>query len=135
MSAAMAVTMAMTAAAVLAADTADEATASQTTLRPPVYLYGVADLEKLRQANPGHYARAEQVIAASDEICKPGKDEVHFAKFDAKDVTCQNMILKTSNPPKREIGFTLDEVRYVALITLTDSEAQFRRVPLDGARK
>jgi hypothetical protein len=121
--------------AVTAAGGADEAPAAQTAQPTRVYLFGAADMEKLRQANPDHYARAQQIIAASDEICKPGKDEVHFAKFDAKDVSCQNMILKTSNPPKREIGFTLDEVRYVALITLTDSEGKFRRVPLEQAPK
>jgi hypothetical protein len=134
MSVAMAATIAMTAAG-MAADKADEAAPSRIAPPPLVYLYGRADMEKLREANPGHYARAQQIIAASDEICKPGKDEVYFAKFDAKDVSCQNMFVKTSNPPKREIGFTLDDVRYVALITLTDAEAKFRRVPLDGASK
>jgi hypothetical protein len=133
MSAAIAVAVAMT-AAVMAADGADEAPAVRTA-PPTIYLYGLTDLEKLRQVNPGHYARAQQIIAASDEICKPGRDEMIFAKFDAKDVSCQNMFVKTSNPPKREIGFTLDDVRYVALITLRGAEPTFHRVPLHGPSK
>jgi hypothetical protein len=28
--------------------------------------------------------------------------------------------VKTSNPPKREISFRLDDTRYVALVTLTE---------------
>lgn len=99
----------------------------------PIYLYGEADLAKLKASNPGHYARAEGVIASSEEICQPGKDEIQYVKYDAKDVRCQHMIVKTSNPPKREIGFTLDDVRYVAIITLKDAQARFYHVPRDPA--
>jgi len=94
-----------------------------------VYLYGVTSMEQLKSANPNHYARAERIIAAADEICKPGPDEVEFVKFDAKEISCRGMLVKLSNPPKREIGFTLDDVRYVALVTLTDSKPEFRQVP------
>ena len=93
-----------------------------------VYLNGVADMEKLKGANPSHYARAQKIIAASDELCKPGPDAVEFVRFDAKNISCESLLIKTSNPPKRQLGFTLDDVRYVALITLTESDAQFRRV-------
>jgi len=98
---------------------------------PPrlVYLYGATSMEQLKSANPNHYARAERIIAAADELCKPGPDEVQFAKFEAKEISCQGMQIKLSNPPKREIGFTLDDVRYVALVTLTDSKPEFRQVP------
>jgi hypothetical protein len=99
----------------------------------PIYLYGEADLAKLKASNPAHYARAEAIFASAEEICQPGKDEVYYAKFDAKNVRCQHMILKTSNPPRREIGFTLDDVRYVAVITLKDADARFYHVPRDPA--
>jgi hypothetical protein len=95
-----------------------------------VYLHGVQDMEKLKAANPDHYARAERIIAASDQLCEPGLDEIQFAKFEAKNISCQGMILRTSNPPKREIGFTLDDTRYVALVTVKDARAEFRRVPV-----
>jgi hypothetical protein len=101
---------------------------------PPrvIYLYGATSMEHLRSANPNHFARAERIIAAADELCKPGPDEMQFVKFEAKEISCQAMMVKLSNPPKREIGFTLDDVRYVALVTLTDSKPQFRHVPDDG---
>jgi hypothetical protein len=100
---------------------------------PPkvVYLYGSTDLDKLKAANPDHYARAERIIAASAELCKPGPDQVYYARFEATNISCQSLFLKTSNPPKREIGFTLDDVRYVALITIRDAGPRFRRVPAE----
>jgi hypothetical protein len=98
-----------------------------------VYLQGLQDMEKLKAANPDHYARAERIIAASDELCKPGPDQIEYVQFAAKDISCQGMLLRTSNPPKRQIGFTLDDVRYVALVTLNDAAAEFRRVPAQVA--
>jgi hypothetical protein len=89
-------------------------------------------MAQLKSANPNHFARAERIIAAADELCKPGPDESQFVKFEASDISCQGSLIKLSNPPKREIGFTLDEVRYIALVTLTDSQPEFRRVPGDG---
>jgi len=121
-------------AAVLAMSGAlDSAVAGDARVAPTathfVYLNGTADLEKLKQANPGHYDRAQKIIAASDELCKPGPDAVEFVRFEAQNISCQSMFIKTSNPPKRQLAFTLDDVRYVALITLTESDAKFRRVP------
>lgn len=97
-----------------------------------VYLYGAASMEQLKSANPNHYARAERIIAAADELCKPGPDQVQFAKFEAREISCEGSLIKLSNPPKREIGFTLDHVRYIALVTLTDSKPEFRQVPDSG---
>ena len=126
--------MAAGAAVGIAAD-ADQAPAVRVAPRTTIYLYGEADLEKLRQANPSHYARAQSLIAESDEICKPGRDELEYVKYDAKAVSCRSMFIKTSNPPKRELGFTLDDVRYVAVITLKDTAPHFRHVPMDGTEK
>jgi len=114
----------LTAAASMAAD----GTAPRT-----VYLYGIEDLEKLRQVNPSHYTRAQQVLAGADELCGSGPAQVHYAKADAKAVSCTDMLLKTSYPPKREIAFTLDDVRYVALVTVKNADASVHRVPLDRA--
>jgi hypothetical protein len=98
---------------------------------PPsvVYLYGLNAMEQLKAANPDHYSRAERIIAAADELCKPGPEQVYYARFEAKEISCEAMMLKTSNPPKRQIGFTLDEIRYVALVTMTDTDARFIKVP------
>ncbi|MFZ1905532.1 MAG: hypothetical protein WAU56_09100 [Steroidobacteraceae bacterium] len=37
-----------------------------------------------------------------------------------EDVSCYGMLLRTSNPPKVEIDFSLDDTRYSALLTITD---------------
>jgi hypothetical protein len=101
---------------------------------PPqvLYLYGFADLERLKKANPDHYARAERIIAAAGALCRPGPDQVYFARFEARDISCEGALLRTSNPPKREIGFTLDDIRYVALITVREPPP--RPTPLGPTR-
>lgn len=94
---------------------------------PAVYLDGVRSLEALRQTNPAHFARAERIIAAANELCRPGPLETEFARFEAKDISCSASLLKASNPPKKELQFTLDRTRYMALVAITDDPP--RRMP------
>lgn len=77
-------------------------------------------LEQLRSSNPSHYARAQKILAAANHLCRPTAGEVDYAKLGAKDVSCLQYLVKTSNPPKREISFRLDDTQYVALVVLTD---------------
>ncbi|HEU4623294.1 MAG TPA: hypothetical protein VFS52_00945, partial [Steroidobacteraceae bacterium] len=56
------------ASSALAADEPGAATQSP----PVVWLRGLSDLDKLKQSNPDHYARAERIMAAADQVCKPG---------------------------------------------------------------
>lgn len=90
---------------------------------PPsvVYLDGPKSLAALRQANPTHYARAERIIAAAGELCKPGALDAYYARFQASDISCEQMLLKTSNPPKKQLTFKLDDTLYLALVTMTDA--------------
>ena len=95
--------------------------------KPPprtVYLYGATDLDHLRDTNLNHYLRARKILAAANEICRPGKDTTHYARFDGADPHCLALIWKTSNPPKKQLEFHLDEVRYIALVTVTDRPAK-----------
>jgi hypothetical protein len=85
-----------------------------------VHLDGPASLAELRATNPAHYARAQRVLAAADHLCRPTAGKVEYAKFDAKNISCIRTLVKTSNPPKREIHFRLDDTQYIALVTLTD---------------
>ena len=85
-----------------------------------VYLDDPASLAELRAANPGHYARAQKILAAANYLCRPTAGEVEYAKFDAKNISCLRSLIKTSNPPKGQIRFRLDDTQYVALVTLTD---------------
>ncbi len=89
-----------------------------------VYLYDAADLAQLRATNPVHYARAERIMAAANELCRPAPGEVWYARFEARDISCADMLMLTSNPPKRQIGFTLDDTRYIAMVVITDNPPQ-----------
>ena len=93
-----------------------------------VYLYGQSDLDRLRTANPMHYARAERIMAAANSLCRPKPGDVSYVQFDARDISCINMLLKTSNPPKRQISFTLDDTRYIALVVISDDPARLVQV-------
>ena len=83
-----------------------------------VHLDGPADLAQLRHSNPGHYQQALKIIDSAKELCKPHAGEVQYTK--AKNVSCSQVLLRTSNPAKREISFRLDSTRYVALVAMTD---------------
>jgi hypothetical protein len=90
-------------------------------LRPPVLLYTAQDLAILRATNPDHYARAARLIAAANRLCQPGKAQLQDA--DARDISCE-LLLLTSNPPKRKLSFVLDWTKYVALVTITGDRPQ-----------
>jgi hypothetical protein len=85
-----------------------------------VYLTDPAAVEQLRTTNPVHYARAQKIISAANYLCRPTPGEIEYASADAKDVSCIRTLLRTSNPPKREIHFRLDDTTYIALVTVTD---------------
>jgi hypothetical protein len=88
---------------------------------PPKVVYlNSAALAHLQTTNPDHYARAQRILADANELCRPGPASVQFAKSAAREVSCADMLLRTSNPPKRQITFRLDDTRYIALVTLTD---------------
>ena len=84
-----------------------------------VYLYGAADLAKLRAANPDHYARSQRIFALANRFCGPGPAHLQPVLTGVQDVTCAGNILRTSNPPKWQISFTLDDTRYIALVTVS----------------
>jgi len=98
--------------------------------REPIYLDGPAALAELRSTNPDHYARAERIFAAASRLCREGAAQLQYAVADARDFSC-GMLLKTSNPPKRQISFRLDDTRYVALVTLSDEAPKL--IPAAGA--
>ena len=84
-----------------------------------VYLDRPSDLARLRKVNPAHYARAERVLAAANRLCRPGPGQLQEVTG-AQDLTCAGSLLSTSNPPKWQITFRLDDTRYVALVVITD---------------
>jgi hypothetical protein len=87
-----------------------------------VRLESSSDLAQLRHSNFRHYQQALKIMDAANELCRPHAGEVE--KTDAKAVACSQVLLRTSNPAKREITFRLDSTRYVALVALTDDPPQ-----------
>jgi hypothetical protein len=89
-----------------------------------VYLYGAADLDRLRATNFNHYQRAEKIIADGSKLCRPGAPTLQLAaRYGASYMSCAANLL-TSNPPKKLLDFRLDSTRYIALITLTNDDAR-----------
>jgi hypothetical protein len=99
---------------------AADSTSTPVTAPKVVHLDGAASLAQLAKANPNHAARAERIIAAAPELCKPGPEAVTFARFQADRIECDGAFLRTSYPAKQEISFTLDDTRYIALVAVAD---------------
>lgn len=91
---------------------------AEDSVRPPVRLDTPDELAQLRAGNPDHFARAERLIAAANSLCPPAAPKLEHADADSRDAAC-GLLLWTSNPPKREISFTLDGIRYAALVVIT----------------
>jgi hypothetical protein len=85
----------------------------------PVVRLDAEALARLKATNPNHYARAQNIIAAANELCRPVPEKVQYARFDAQDISCEGNLLLTSNPPQHQISFRLDDTRYMALVVVT----------------
>ena len=92
-----------------------------TSIKRTVYLDHVV-LEELKKSNPEHYAQAQRVMAAASELCAPNRARLWQA-MSVSNGDCSGMVLKTSYPPKRQIGFQIDDTQYIALVTVTDAPA------------
>jgi hypothetical protein len=88
-----------------------------------VHLDGAADLEHLRATNFNHYLRAKRILAAANEICQPGPAHHYPTRFDGDYLNCESMWF-TSNPPKKLLTFHLEDVGYIALVSVTVSGAK-----------
>ena len=107
------------------------------TIKRTVYLNHVM-LEELKKSNPERYARIRGVMAAASEFCGPNAAR-QWDVANVPSASCSGMLLKTSFPPKREVGFQIDETWYVALVTVRDKPARLiaapdRVIPLNQAQ-
>ena len=81
-------------------------------------------LARLQRSNPRHYAIARRILAAANEICDAAKTDLIPVKFAGQDVFCAQGFWLTSNPPKRNLQFQIDDTRYSALIAVPDKGAR-----------
>jgi hypothetical protein len=95
-----------------------------------VHLNGAADLEHLRATNFNHYLRAQKILAAANEICQPGPTHAYPTAFEGEYISCESMFWLTSNPPKKLLSFHLDDVGYIALVSVTVSGGKMEKGPL-----
>jgi hypothetical protein len=84
-----------------------------------VHLDGATDLERLRATNFNHYLRAREILAAANEICQPGPAHTIPTRFAGDYPNCESSMWLTSNPPKKLLTFHLDDVGYIALVSVT----------------
>jgi hypothetical protein len=98
-----------------------------------VHLNGAADLERLRVTNFNHYLRAQPILAAANEICQPGPTHSYPTRFNGDYLNCESMFWLTSNPPKKVLVFHLDDVGYIALVSVTVSGGKMEKGPLRPA--
>ena len=127
------VTLAIAVAAFSGAVLADEPAPAASKAPVVVYLNGASALADLAKTNPKHAARAERILASASELCKPGPETIDYASFQASDIHCDGAILRTSLPAKRQIAFTLDDTRYLALVTVP-STGTFRKIEPPAGR-
>src|SRR5262245_16280420 len=81
-------------------------------------------MEKVRAANPGHYQKIQGII---EGLTKQSHDQAARwiqTSFGASEVLYTNILL-TSEPPQKDIAFTLDSTRYHGRITLRRERAEF----------
>jgi hypothetical protein len=83
-----------------------------------VHLNGAADLERLRATNFNHYLRAQKILAAANELCQPGPAHADPTRFEGDSLSCGGPFLM-SNPPKALLKFHLDDIGYIALVSVT----------------
>lgn len=80
-------------------------------------------LDRLARDNPDHYTKIRKILAEVDEIPERSVDRWMKTQFNATDITYSPYLL-TSNPPKKELSFTLETTHYEALLTLTHDGAR-----------
>ena len=98
-----------------------------TTVKRTVYLDRVM-LEELKKSNPGRYALVRQVMAAAGDFCGASAAR-QWTIANVQTASCSGALLKTSFPPKREIGFQVEDTWYVALVTVRDKPAKLIAAP------
>jgi hypothetical protein len=96
---------------------------------PVAAQYGTVDLnqpevlERLARENPFHFAMIRRILAGVDTMPELAVGRWMKAQFNATDVT-YSPVLMTSDPPKKQLTFTLETSRYSALLTLTPDGAR-----------
>jgi len=85
-------------------------------------------LEKLQKANPAHFEKIQRVLDGLHEEPKRAEGDWLQVNFNARDVDLSRHLIRTSNPPKQLLRFTLDDARYTMYVTRSDLSATVKPV-------
>ena len=100
----------------------------------PVQLDRPGVLDSIRADRPDHYYRIAGILRIADTMpCHTPQFGSRAVEYEARDARC-GLALLTSYPAKRRLSFVLDEVAYVATVTMRDSGGRFLRLPLESAK-
>src|SRR5688572_14762208 len=84
-------------------------------------------LEELKTSRPAHYARARKVIDEASKPCPLG--ELQSLPIQQRtSPQCSTFVLRTSNPPKRQVTFAVDDTLYIANVVLKQSDMRAWRL-------
>ena len=91
-------------------------------------------LDSIRTERPDHYRRITGILEAAERMpCHTPHFGRAAIEYQARQAHCGLMLL-TSYPARRRLSFRLDDVPYVALVTMRDSYGRFMRVPATAGR-
>jgi hypothetical protein len=77
-------------------------------------------LEQLQRSNPAHFKKIQQLLAGLREQPSRAEGDWLQTTFDAHNVNLSRFLMRTSNPPKQLLQFTLDDVQYTMHLVRTD---------------
>jgi hypothetical protein len=80
-------------------------------------------LEQLHASDPAHYEKINHVLAGLAEEPKRAEGDWLKVNFNARDIDLSRHLIKTSNPPKQLLQFTLDDTRYILYVVRSDLSA------------
>ena len=81
-------------------------------------------LENLKRQNPAHFEKIRQILAGLEEKPERAEGDWLQANFPVRDVELSRLLLKTSDPPRQLLRFTLDDTRYTLHVTRSDLVAE-----------
>ncbi len=78
-------------------------------------------LEQVARENPEHYRQIVEMIRIAEQLSCEKAVKLYHANFKARDIDCVGLMILTSDPPKRRLGFTLDTTKYMTVVTIKTS--------------
>ena len=95
-------------------------------------LRAAGELRALQSASPERYARVLEFIRAVEQTsCRSEQLQLIETSSKVSGARCMGFI-RTSNPPKADVQFSLDGVGYIAAVTLRGDPGQF--TPVGGSK-